>query len=103
MISFYILNEYKSNSPWFWLIRRRVSIYDLPNKNNLRASTAGLVFSGDAFISHNHSAETTKIGLIFVIIISSQPFLASYYMISNLKMRIIYVYFKPRLLSLNFK
>ena len=89
MISFYALNEYKSNSPWFWLTEHAISIYDLPNKNNLRVSSEGSVFLGNAFICHRHSTETTKMSLSVVIIISSLPFVAPYYMISNLEMTII--------------
>ena len=77
MISFYVLNKYKSNSPWFWLTQDRISINDIPNTNNLTASTEG------SFISHRHSTETTKMGQLktktyFIIAI-----LASY-MISKL-------------------
>ena len=81
MISFFVLNEYKSNSPWFWLTEDRISIYDLPNKNNLRVSSEGSVFLDNAFISHRHST--------VVVIISLLPFVAPYYMISNLEMTII--------------
>ena len=61
MIAFYVLNEYKSNIPWFCLTQHRISICDFSNKDNLRASTASLVFLDDAFISHRHSTQRTWI------------------------------------------
>ena len=68
MVSFYVLNKYKSNSPWVWLTQDRISINDIPNTNNLTASTE------DSFISHRHSTEANKMGLSVVIIISSLSF-----------------------------
>ena len=50
---------------------------------------SGFSILDDAFIRQRHSTETTKIGLSIGKIISSLPFLISYYMISNLKMKII--------------